>query len=289
MTKNITTNTLLKIIDSLAPLNNELRKEHDVLLKIEKMWELGKVIDLYLKKYKLKLHELLYQMYDPHSTAKISNITRDLGSYSHRIYSKFSNKEEIRKQLPHLKSYAMFREAVPLLFNKKYHAVRREKILAILNSNFSNSEIRSTLLRMKQNINPIKNPRTQKAYLYQKESDLLNILTIKIKEIYISNKNVLDKKKVDKVLGTRNYREKLIMMLLALSNDAFIKRVENLSENNVPNSLIGLLKIARSESINRSRFRKWVLSTNKLLSLAEGIQALDNKDSYDFYRKKHFT
>lgn len=289
MTKILVSRVMVEIIDGLAPLNNQLRIERDPLLKIEKMWEMGKIIDWYIRKYKLKLHELLYQIYDPHSTIKTSNITRDLGSYSYRIYKYFNKKDGIRKSFPNLKSYFLFREAVPLLFNKVYAHVNKDKILTLLNSNLSNRNITETLSKIKQGIKLIKNPRTQKAHLYQEEGDFINRLVLELKGIYASSEAFPIEHEVDNIIGDRDYRKVLVKILLALSADTFIKGIQDISTQSLPNSILKLFQIAQGRNIDRSRFRKWVLSTNKLLSLAEGIQALDDKDSYNFYRKKHLS
>lgn len=277
---------LVEIIDNLAPLNNKLRAEKVPVVKIELMWDFGRMLDSYMSRYKLKLHELLYQIYDPHSTLKASNITRDLGSYSHRIYKHFGNRSEIRRALEHLKSYSLFREALPLLFNPVYHKAEKKEVLYLLNSALSDMVIKDRIIKMKQDIRLIKNPRNQKAYIYQEEGDFLRSYIANLKKVYFSNISLPNESKFNDLLGNRDFRKKLTDILLTLSSDVFGKRISVLSKKDVPDTLLSLYNIASGKSADRSRFRRWVLSSNKLLSLAEGIEGLNKMEDYKFYREK---
>ena len=286
MPKKISDPILTEIIDNLAPFNNKLRAIKDPISKIETMWDFGKILNAYITRHKIKLHELLYQIYDPHSTIKVSNITRDLGSYCYRVYQYFNKKEEIKLTLGKLQSYVLFREAIPLLFNKKYGRIKKNEVFGLLNSNSPNQIIKEKLVKLKQNIRPIKNPRNQKAYQYQDENMLIKSLIAKLKKIYDTYESIPQDDTIDKIIGDKIYRGQLINLLLAISSDSFIERISMLSEKNVSNNLIGLLRIASGKNIDKSRFRKWVLSSNKLLSLAEAIHSLNSKDDYIFYRNK---
>src|SRR3990167_6392549 len=133
---------LITIIVSLAPINNDFRREKNAIKRIEYMWELVSLLDQFIQKNKLTLDELLYAVYDPHATIKRSNITRSLGSYSYRIHHFFKNKKDVRKILPKLKSYNVFIEALPLLMNKKYTShVNSKNILSVVNSQESSQQI----------------------------------------------------------------------------------------------------------------------------------------------------
>lgn len=277
---------LAKIIDYLAPINNKLRMETNPIIKLESMWDLGKLLDHFLKKHSLRLHELLFMIYDPHSTNKTSNITRDLGSYCYRIFKYFRKKEDIRKKLPNLKSYALFREAFPLLSNSNYSGANRKKILHLLNSNIPINEARRIFVDTKQKLRPVKNPRNQKALLYANESKIINKIIVQMKKLYDENKIPPNEKTIENLLGDKKYRIYLSDLLLALSRDSFLNRLNKFSELDVPQSLRGIYRIASGANDDRSRFRRWVLSSSKLLFLAEGILALDNKENYNFYRRK---
>jgi hypothetical protein len=288
MTK-ISANFLIKIIESLAPLNNELRNEKEPLKKIEKMWEMGQIINSYMFQCKVKLHDLLIQLYDPHSTVKVSNVTRDLGSYCYRIFKYFKTKEDIKRTLPNLRSYTVFREAIPLLFNIKYQITDKRKIFSLINSYLPDLIIKSRLKKLRKKIRHIQNPRTQKAEMYIEEKKDLQILVSKIKKIYSENKIIPSDNLINTVIGTKEYRKILVAILLVLAHDIFINKLINLKAKKIPHQLVNLFKISQSETVNRSRFRKWVLSSNRLLSLAEGIEALEKKENYSFYRKKYFS
>lgn len=286
MDKNAQNLPIVEIIDNLGPINNTLRLESDPISKLELMWDFGEILDNYLRKYRIKLHELLYLLYDPHSTKKASNITRDLGSYCYRVFKFFEKKNEIRYLVPNLKSYMLFREAVPLLLNPNYEEVNKKEVLRLLNSNLPNKTIKEKLIDMKQKIRRIKNPRNQKAFQYIDETNMLNKLISNLRELYDLHKELPDKREIENLLGDKKYRLMLSNILLALSNDSFGQRIKEIKEKDLPSTLVGLFSIASGRSEDRSRFRRWVLSSNKLLLLAEGIQALDIKENYDFYRRK---
>lgn len=276
---------LVKLIDELAPLNNKFRIIKNPIEKIEALWDMGQVIDNYLSQHDLKLHELLYQIYDPHSTIKRSYITRDLGSYSYRIFKYFNNKKEIRKKLSGLKSYTLFREAIPLLFNKKYNLnnEKKYKIIKIITSNDSQKLLVIKIRNKKKEILPVSNPRDQKSKEFKEERLYLQNFSNKLKEFYIMNKKLPNKVGI---LESKKNREIFVAFLMALASDSFLYKTKNFESKVTDNDLKKLLSIVKSNNINRARFRKWVLNSTELLKIAEAVYSLNNKEYYINFRNK---
>ncbi len=276
---------LVKVIDELAPLNNKFRTVKNPIKKIETLWDIGKVIDHYLSQHDLKLHELLYQIYDPHSTIKRSYITRDIGSYSYRIFKYFKNKEDIRKRLVGLESYTVFRETIPLLFNKKYNLGNKEKdeIIKIITSGGNQKLLITKIRERKKEILPISNPRDQKSGEFKEEKLYLQNLLNELKEFYTINKMLSNKVGI---LESKKNREIFVILLMALASDSFLNKIEHVDVKTINDNEKRLLSIAKSSNINRARFRKWVMNSTELLKIAEAIHSLGNNEYYINFRSK---
>lgn len=278
---------LVALIDNLAPLNNKYRREKNALKKVEILWMIGEILSSYLKKTKIKLNQLLLELYDPHSTNKKSNITRDLGSYSYRIFKYFNSKQEIKQQFDGLNNYSLFREAIPLLFNQKYELTNHDKktVIQLIKSKSKLVQVIDDLRSIKKKIRPLINPRNQKAYQFTEERNYL----IRLKKdllIFYKTNEVLLKESVVKKFGKKQERLFIVKALMALSNDIFMKEIADIKVKQLSNNIGKLLKITKSKSDIRARFRKWAYSTKDLLFLSEGIYSLEDKIKYNFFRSK---
>ena len=213
--KNNKEEILVDLVDKLTPFNNNFRQEDDPIKKIEVMWEFGKILDVYLKKTGIKLHSLLYMLYDPHSTIKFSNITRDIGSYSYRILHYFKNKEEIKTKLFGLKKYSIFRESIPLLFNSKYklNENAKNKIFNLITSEEDPKLIIKKLKIKKQEIITIKNPRNQKAIMYKTEREYLGEVLKKLLNFYKSNISLPSELTIRNIFGDKESRVNFVNKL----------------------------------------------------------------------------
>lgn len=272
---------LVKLIDDIAPLNNQFRLTTKPINKIEIMWEIGKRIDQALIESHSKLHELLYTLYDPHGK-KMAYITRDLGSYSYRIYKYFDSKNDIKKTFPKLSNYTLFREAIPLLFNDKYSLSDQEKaqVIALIQQQGDTSVIQKKLIQLKQKIQPRKNPRNQHADQYQKESALLASLKLELLDLYRSNEEL-----PSNLPFSDEERKALVQILMALSAESQAK-VDNINNKSLSSDTQNLLQIAESNSQDKARFRKWAMDTHSMLLIAEGLHALESPQTYKFVRVK---
>ncbi len=278
---------LVSLIDSLAPINNAVRVEKNAIKKIEEVWKMGSLLDNFIRKNKLTLDKLLYSIYDPHATIKRSNITRSLGSYSYRVFHYFSKKEDIRRLLPNLKSYNIFIEALPLLSNKKYIPfIKKENILSLINSKLSTRQIIDKLYIIKQSILPTRKLLISPEQLYLEDKQFLNLIIKYLSNIYKTINSTSELNNLQFDLGDIKYREQLVSILMALSSDTFVDKIKVWNESDISNSLRNLFRIGIGDNENRARFRKWVLSSSKLLWLAEAIHALSNDSDFRYFKKK---
>lgn len=279
---------LVELIDRLAPINNQFRKINNPIEKIETMWEFGKIINEYLTKYNLKLHELLYKIYDPHSTIKMSYITRDLGSYSYRVFSFFEKKEKIKKDLSGLKSYTLFRETVPLLFNEKYRLsdLKKKEVLRHITSNRDPRTLISEIKSIKKNILPIYNPRNQKSKEYEPLKFYLLDMNKKLKDFYIKDEVLSDKNKINIFRKNNSARNGLVSILMALASEAFLDKIKSINIKTLDSSQRKLYLLAVGNNRDRARFRKWGISSTNLLTIAEAIYCLDNPQNYKSVKGK---
>jgi hypothetical protein len=273
---------LVELIDRLTPLNNEWRRSNVALKKIKIMWEMGRIIDAAVENSEYGFDELLRKIYDPHGE-KMSYITRDLLSYSHRIFVNYNSIAEIDEQLKGLTSYTLFREAFPLLTNKEYKQSDQQKkeIIAMIIKSSSTKIVQNKLKNIKQAIKPIKNIRTTKAQQYSDETKWLSELRNKTIKYYKDNET-LDIKtfpidnKLSKVL-------KNILLVIAFDK----KTEEQFDIEKISNEQIKrLAKIANSKTEDRARFKKWGIDTFTLMTFVEMLNAIDNPDKYYFVRQK---
>src|SRR3989304_6943433 len=95
----------------------------------------------YIDQNNIAPHALVWSVYGnaegKKNIEKKSYITREFQNRCHRIRRIFGVKEQIRKDLPCLKSFTTFREAMPFFDNGKYKLEdkKRGNLLALLNSN----------------------------------------------------------------------------------------------------------------------------------------------------------
>lgn len=275
-------NFLVELIDRLTPLNNKWRATNDALIKIELMWDMGRELNLAIKNSHFGFDELLRTLYDPHGK-KITYITRDLGSYSHRIFLYFRSKEDIRTQFKGLTSYTLFREAFPLLTNEKYELndMQKAEVISLITGH---SDTRSTQLKikkLKQSIRPIKNTRTTKAQQYSDESKWLlgireDVMSYyKDTEEYNPDTFPIEAKSIDEF-------KSVIMALVSEKKSEDKIDVGSISDD----GLRRIANIANGTTEDKSRFKKWGLDTYKLMTLAEMLSATSSQDKYNFVRQK---
>lgn len=282
LTESERNNFLVELIDRLTPLNNKWRATTDALTKIELMWEIGREINQAVKASGFGFDELLRTLYDPHGK-KITYITRDLGSYSHRIFLYFKNKDDIRIQFNGLSSYTLFREAFPLLTNDKYSLSEKQKT-ELINKIINFKDVKSTqneLKKIKQSIRPIKNTRTTKAQQYSDESSWLSGVREEVVAYYKESEEF----NPSNFPIEKNDIEEFRSIILALAYDK--KADSKIDVDRISNvDLRKIATIANSTTEDKSRFKKWGLDTYKLMTFAEMLSGTASQEKYNFVRQK---
>lgn len=266
---------LIELVDKIGPINNRIRSEKEPIKKIESMWELGEYLDNFIVVNNYKLHSLLYELYDPHSTFKNTNVTRDLASYCYRFYKFFRSKKEIQQKLEGLKSYKAFRDAFPLLSNPRYKLTefQKEETYKLIKQNEPLEKLLERIETKKKSI--IKISRVVKKKDFENE-----------KEILLRVSRILDDA-IQKNQGVSDILPKLEYSLSDLTNLVYCLMTlayELPGKTETPNwkfeseELMPLMKISFGSTEDKARFRRWGLSTNELLKLAEKLQCVINND-----------
>ena len=118
---------LSSLIKKIRPLYNECnsnKRELEAFKRIEMMWEIGRILDLFIKEKEIAPHNLYRIIYGKsegaQNIARKSYITREFQGRCFRIYNMFKIKSEIKDQLFKLKSFTSFRECMPFFDNQNY-------------------------------------------------------------------------------------------------------------------------------------------------------------------------
>lgn len=188
--------TITNLIDEIAPINNRIRESKGAE-KISLLWDMGNVFFAHQIK---NIHPIAWEI------QRQSYITRDLISYAFRIRHKWSNKENLKTLFRQNTNYTLFREAFPLIENRKYLLKKEEMadLLALINSN-NPVEAKKAILKIKSKIIGVKNDRSKRLIeLKEQVSHFEKFYTYMIKEL--SNVN-----------PTISYLEKDILLKISQS------------------------------------------------------------------------
>ncbi len=162
---------ITNLIKKITPLYNEFKENRYIykpFILIEFMWEIGEILKNYVKANNITPNSLFRAIYG--KSENVTNITqksyisRDFQNRCLRIRNMFSDKKQIAKEFKELRSFALFREAMPFLDNKKYSLKGKERkyLTDILKSDRDEKAIKSYLKKLQNSKIGIKNPRTQK-------------------------------------------------------------------------------------------------------------------------------
>ena len=155
-----------KLVVEISPLYNAYKKNDSIAgwEAICLMWKTGEILAGFINKHDVTPNKLYREVYGggegSTNIAKKGYISREYLSRCFRIRKMFKSEEEIKNSFPTLKSFNLFREAMPYFDNPKCLATGEDKknILSLLNNKNTNlSDIRA-LNKEKLNIS---NPRTQ--------------------------------------------------------------------------------------------------------------------------------
>lgn len=280
------------LIEKITPLNNKYRDFIDNSVRgtdvLEVMWNVGNILEDYLKDNNIKPHTLYWQMYGRAEGLKNSYITRDFLSYCLRIRRYFGRKEEIRDNLPDLKLYSLFREALPLLENPKYQLPEgdKKKLIKLLNSKLSVSEIKSRIVAIKREKIGINNSRNQKLAEMKLFTDSFVLF---YNEVYSLIKEA-DLNRIQRLRSKmpKGYINDLSQLISALTQeDLFVPKVEMNSElpDNWQDFIMKINLLFAGNIDKRNRFRRLV-SPKKLMQLSDMVLALADDKKITNYKIK---
>jgi len=245
------------------------------------MWDIGELLREYIESEDIAPHALFWSIYGnaegKKNIEKKSYITREFQGRCYRIRKIFTQKEIIKKELPNLKSFTAFREAMPFFDNENYKLKGTEKqnLLTLLNSSQSTKKILEKVhILQKEKIN-IANPRTQRLNDIEEERkvfiDFYNF-------IYKTIKSADSTRCINELVGIdNNYIRLLSKNVSALSQEGLkffdMTIPSDLKEpwKNFNEFLLNLLK--QTDPKMRRRFRR-VIPVDRIVKLADMLYSL---------------
>ena len=120
-----------QLIKDITTLYNKYKSTSKIISgneSLEIMWDIGDFLKQFINRHDIAPHKLYREVYGKsEGKANISRttwITREFQGRCYRIHNIFSSKRDIDKIFPTLKSFTLFREAMP------FFAVDREGVVA---------------------------------------------------------------------------------------------------------------------------------------------------------------
>lgn len=116
-----------QLINDITPLYNKYKSTSKILsgnesLKI--MWDIGDFLNQFINRHNIAPHKLYREVYGKsegkENISRNTWITREFQGRCYRIYNIFSSERDIDQIFPTLKSFTLFREAMPFFDNEKY-------------------------------------------------------------------------------------------------------------------------------------------------------------------------
>jgi len=285
---------LQKLIEDISPLYNSYKQTSRNIggvKALQIMWEIGDLLRKTIEVSNIAPHNLYRKIYGKaegqEDITQKSYITREFLGRSYRIRKIFKNKEDIQKDLPNLKTFIPFREAMPFFDNEKYilRGGEKEKLLSLLNSDSSPTLILNKIKLLQSEKIGRKNPRDQKLGELQPQ-----------KEIFINFYNYLFN-----LIKNNSYEfiEKFfadvdISILIKISSNTSalaqegVKYIE-IPEFNLSTQWVNYINMLNSLSTQvdakeRRRFRR-LISPERIVRLAEMIQAVTSEASFKNFKK----
>jgi hypothetical protein len=284
-----------KLIDGISPLYNSYKQTSRNIggtKALQIMWEIGDLLKKAIEVSGVAPHNLYRQIYGKaegkENITQKSYITREFLGRSYRIRNIFKNKENIQKDLPSLKSFIFFREAMPFFDNGKYilRGEEKEKLLSLLNSDLSPTSILDKIKLLQKEKIGIKNPRDQKlSELHPQKEIFINFYNYLFNLIKNNDYDSI-KKEIVKI-------DDLILLILssntsALAQEGFqYKEIPEYNFDTQWETYVSILnRLSRQvDAKERRRFRR-LISPERIVKLAEMIQALASEESFKNYKRQ---
>ena len=282
----------MHIISEITPHYIQYKNEKKPVECIVKMWEIGKILDYYIKETGTKPHTLFRDLYGKSETSKNtqqkSYISREFQGRCYRVFHMFSTIEEIKNNLSNLKSITIFREAMPFFDNPDYK-MDRSKLYALLLADKSNNEILKNVKQLQEKLIGKKNPRTQRLHEMADEVEnfkkfYVYILSyIKMQDFTQSTSKFTS----ETALETLQIREiAKNTEQLALSNVRHSTMIIQSASENIADYVKMLENLLNPSNIKQLRRFKRLIDSKYILLLTDMLYALADEESYQNMVKK---
>lgn len=284
---------LQKLIGDIAPLYNsykESSKTIDGASALHIMWLIGDFLMKEIEVSGVAPHNLYRKIYGKAEGSKDivqkSYITREFLSRAYRIRKIFKLERDIKKDLPSLKSFILFREAMPFFDNDKYALKGKEKeeLLKLLNSKLSATLILKKIKILQKEKIGKKNPRDQKLNEVEPQKEVF-ISFYNFLFSFIKNNDYATVK--DEIKPFNKFLPNLSSNTSALAEEGYLfteipEFPLNTEWRAYGEVLRGLSK--KVDAKERRRFRR-LISPERIVRLAEMIHALSSEKAFrDFKR-----
>ena len=263
-----------KLIEEIGPLNNQIRTANGYK-KLALMWDVGDI----LFQHKIgQVHPVGWAIQGK------SYITRTLLIYSYRIRKKWTTKAELRKTFGRLTSFTAFREALPLIENKKFELPRPMvlQLIRALNTE-APGPLKKKIFAMKAKVINIHNDRSRRLIEVRSEADTFN-KTYNILTDIITTQNEPEATRIKTTIGPINLI-KISQVCMSLANDSYIGPKEislkSSSSSLVSDFVHALLPLSLKDKGTKARFRR-LTDANKITLLAD----IFNSFSFDLSLKE---
>lgn len=282
----------MHIISEITPHYIQYKNETKPVECIVKMWEIGKILDYYIKETGVKPHTLFRDLYGKSETSiniqQKSYISREFQGRCYRVFHMFSSIEEIRENLKNLKNITIFREAMPFFDNQDYK-IDRPELYAILLANKTNNEILSNIKKLQKDIIGKKNPRTQRLHELDTEATHFKEFYTYILS-YIKMQNFI-KSTADFTsetsLNTSQIREiAKNTEQMALSNVRHTPMLIKTTSEKITSYVNMLEDLLDPNNIKKLRRFKRLVDSKYILLLTDMLYALADEESYQSMVKK---
>lgn len=266
-----------KLIEKIGPINNKIRST-DGYERIVLMWNVG---DMLFAEGIEKIHPVAWTI------QKKSYITRALITYCYRIRRKWTTISELKKLFYRVKSYAAFREALPLIENKNFilNDQRVKEIIRWLNEENA-SVVKKKIIAMKKGYINKHNDRRQRLSEMRGAADIFNNFYNYLTEI-VKNENILELKKITSKIGDDDLL-KLSQMCMAITNDNYkgpsvigTKKMSIIFREFADK----ILPISLAKNEIKARFKRLVMGKN-IMEIVDILNSLRLGESLPIIRKR---
>jgi len=285
---------LNNLINNITPLYHKYKQEKKTLSGTDAlyvMWDIGELLRQFIKTHNIKPHTLYREIYGKSEGLKNitqrSYIPREFQGRCFRIRRIFNSKETIAKELPHLKKFTCFREAMPFFDNPKYKldGTARTNLLKLLNSNMDTRDLLKEIESLQEEHIGIKNPRNQK--LHQMESERKLFI-----EFYNYIYELIQLGTYDKIGAKIAHINTGFISMLAKNTSALSADGLKFFEFEIPKSAMPIWRdyanvikmfISQKTPQGKRRFRR-LISPARMSRLADMLYALLSEEKYNRFK-----